>query len=624
MNNCVLAFFLCTQLIATFVDANHDNMRRRQQTIDITDEDDIICTHAVTTAPVKDMSTVLSGYGILFTISSPPYNSMIAQGNTKEMIVSSIGFYVDTTEMNSIVNDVNYEVFTLQGHYADPIRTNGGNGGLPIDKDWDYRGNFTKWEKIASGVLLDAESLISWPGFRYNDWTTAMTKNYFQIPFNEFTPVSIPEDVVQSFYITLKEVGALLYSPMETWEDLHDEQNVIHCGEVTSNNPGRCVGGDGVNIKPTIHIGEGVVSYPFTNVSYFYQPREFMGSIYYEGECLTKPPTTTPSYTTGPSLSMAPSRAPTNVPTVSTLKPTTSPTISLRPTMPYIDRGQYGCHTGISTDGDYKSFKNVTTASYGIVFPIKSNDEDASGVWITTIGFHVKLPLRTTYVLDDSTDGNEVKYEVYALIEDGMYADPNRTVAAGPPVSFDYRHLDFWNKISSGTIHKDDLTFGDYFQIPWVEFVPTYVPPNGGVRSFYVTLDSDALVFLQAKKSQLGNVQKDDNFRSEDYNEAINQHPPMLMYGEGVIGYPLHPSQFLYSPKYYIGKVFYEIDCPTSSPSFSPSNAPSISSKPSISLLPSFSPSNSPTNRPSDKPSASPSASPTDLPRYVHINFLWC
>jgi len=538
-----------------------------------------ICNHALTTEPVQDQST-MSGYGILFTVSSP-YTTTAQINQQQEMIISSLGFYVDTNELASLDDtDVNYEVYTLQGYYADPQRTNGGNGGLPINSTFDYRGDSLEdWEKIATGSF-DSSDLTSWPP---NDWTNA---NYFQIPYSDFESVTLPpssteeeEVIVQSFYITLKEVGALLYSPIETWEDLHDEQRMMHCGATHSitNVPvgDGCVDGNNIKDKPIIHTGERVVSYPMTDVAYFYQPNKFMGTLYYLSECPTSSPTTTPSSSISPSKSL-PTEAPTQSPSKGPLKPTQSPTKSSQPTMSYVYRGENGCDDFISTDRDYESFKSETTSSYGIVFPITSNDDDDDGLMITTLGFHVNL-------LDDSSDSSTVNYEVYVLKSEEIYADPNRTSTG--PVSFDYRgNFDLWDKISTGSIQDKDL-IGDYFQIPFTDFEQTLVPPNGRIRSFYLTLvDSNALVFHTAKKSQLGNVQKDDDYSNK------NKDRPLLRYGEGIIGYPFHKSQFLYSPKNFVGKVFYEIACPSQEPSEAPTFTPSISVAPSSTSSPTAAP----------------------------------
>jgi len=475
--------------------------------------------------------------------------------------------------------------------------------------------------------------LVDWPPYEEGVRGNATKANYFQIPNDEFKPITIPPskitssmsegEGVQSFYITLREVGALLYAPMESWKDLHDEQSVMYCGatstavasndggnvDITSDAPAGCVDGDIINEKPMIQIGEGVVSYPFSNVPYFYQPRQFMGSIYYLNECPTGSPTTMPSVTLIPSFSSAPSHEPTIAETVKpshSLMPTPSPSTSPPPTISYIDIGQNGCHSVITTDREY--VKNENTASYGIVFPIQSDENDDDGVWITCLGFHLNFSAAPS--LFDDSNNNTVNYEVYALVSEGLYADPNRTSSGGAPETFDYRgDFSLWNKISMGAISKENLAStsnynDDYFQIPWAEFEPTFIPPYGGIRSFYLTLsDSGAFVYKELRNQFLGRVQKDDTWKN---NKDDTQYPPELLYGEGVIGYPFHSTSFLYSPKQFVGKVFYERECPSQAPSLAPSLDPSES--------PSLLPSNSPSYQPSNEPSQSPSGSPSLLP----------
>ncbi|KAL7535898.1 hypothetical protein ACHAXR_011572 [Thalassiosira sp. AJA248-18] len=551
------------------------------------------------------------------------------------MVISSLGFFVDTDKLSSIDGDAHYEVYSLQGHYADPNRTNGGNGGLPLNSTWDYRGDTTTyWEKIAEGAI-GIEDLRVWPTPN-EDVNSGRIANYFRIPFGEFKHTQIPssrlasgEESVQSFYITVINAPLLLYAPMESWQDMHDEQNVMYCGDsrtiVSSDGDitiveaaeasAGCVDGVAVDDRPILQIGEGVVSYPFPDVPYFYQPRQFMGSIYYLNECQTDSPSTMPSMTLIPSASMAPSYQPTVVETMPpshSLLPTSLPSISSQPTtLSYIDAGQYGCHSIVSTDRYYESFKNETSWSYGIVFPMRSDKNDGDGLFITTLGFHVNIS--AVPVLLDGGDHNTVTYEVYALIQEGLYADPNRTSAGGPPKTFDHRgDFTLWKQISTGAISQEDLvsTTNDYFQIPWEGFETTFIPPYGGTRSFYLTLDSGALVYKDLKRlNQLGKPNKD-----VFYDTMKQPHPPTLLYGEGVIGYPFRNTPFMYSPKHFIGKVrmsfsakvFYEYECPSASPSAVPSRDPSGS--------PSLLPSNSPSYLPSKKPSPSPSGSPSFIP----------
>jgi len=604
---------------------------------------EIPCLHTITTAPLDDTSSILSAYGILFTISSP-----------REITIASLGFYVDTTQLNNYIigggNKVlRYEVYTLSGYYADPNRTNGVNGGLPFT--WDYRGDAstTNWKMIAEGSVDD---LKVWPPTNNNNGDTTTGKaNYFQIPLEEFQPTSMnSENGVQSFYVTLREVGALLIAPLEDWEDIHDEQLVWHCGSdlallsrsnggdgddsitsvetIGNHGPTGCIPGNynaGDEKQPILQIGEGVVSYPFPSMPYFYQPRKFMGSLYYINQCPTQAPSAIPSTTSIPSWSLVPSYKPTvaeNMGPSNSQMPSFVPKDYTTPTtLSYIDARIDGCHRFISTNRQYALNNDddneaiTISSSFGIVFPIQSNENDDDGVTITSFGFHVDFS-----AIPPSLDGdqvNTVNYEVYVLIANGMYADPNR-VSNGIPETFDHRG-DFskWKSIAMGTIHREELgSNSDYFQIPWSNFEPTFVPPNGGIRSFYVTLDKQsAFVCQDLQRKQLGALQKDDDFKN---NKDLNPHPPMLVYGEGVIGYPFHKASFLFSPKQFVGRVFYQYECPSEAPSMVPSLGPSEGPSTLPSVQPSQEPSEEPSSLPSSSPSMFPSSSPSVNPSVSH------
>ena len=603
------------------------------------------CHHALTTnnpLPILANDTsIVASYGILFTVANPSSPQSVNDGTSNshhEVTISSLGFYVDTPTLSSyfqssnpdldIFPSISYEIYTMNGYYADPTR--GGNnpanvniyngGGLPVNSSWDYRGDLSYWTLVADGSF-GMDDLVVWPkdddGVSLFD-VQFMGANYFQVPFDVFTQTTISNGEggsggVQSFYVTLKEVGALFYSELDNWESMNDAQTVMHCGTTIATED---VGGSGEDSckddvpsnkigAPTIHIGEGVVSYPFYDTSYFYVPRKFLGSIYYFDECPTPPPTQTPTI----ALSAMPTTS---------RNPSSTPTHSTPPsTLSFIDADQYGCHGFISTDRSYDSSVDDESvkASYGIVFPIQSNEGDGDGVWITSLGFHIDFNALAPFAGDDVDIS--VDYEVYALLEYGYYADPNRT-ELGQSRSFDYRgDLSYWEMVSNGTIKEEDLTSfssaqrKDYFQIPWTDFQPTSIAPNGGIRSFYLTLKSGSFISKDLdRKHALGGIQKDDGF--QDKNKDIQQ-PPMLLIGEGVIGYPFRDLLFLYIPKQYIGRVFYEYECPSDMPSISPSHGPTHSASPSlmpsVSTIPSVSP---PSAVPSVWQSPRPSSSKTN------------
>jgi len=524
---------------------------------------EVLCDNAVVTSFSSNTATS-SAYGILFTVSST---------NNERVEITSLGFYVDKNELGS-GDVVTYEVWTRQGHYADPDRTNAGNGGLPLNETFDYRGKFEYWSIVAVGTF---------------NVLNVQKNNFFQVPFDRFTNTFITGGEVQSFYITLKEVSALMQAPLENWENFLDKQLTVHCldnGDGTSS----CRQNDSAGKKqPNIHIGEGVVAYPFYTVPYFYYPKKFMGTIYYIDECSTHSPTVDPTRSLSDTPTFAITATPPATPPTAP-ESTISPTITAAPTPRYFFEVDNRCYWYLSTDALYDVFSNETSASYGMLLPLQSNEEDNNGVFITSIGFHVD------FESIPSNNGGSVSYEVYTLVADGQYADTNRT-----SMKFDYRgNFSYWEKISHGTVSRDKSS--DYFQIPFDNFRPTYIQPNGGVRSFYLTLNAPALVYKELDRRQgIGNKQKDDDYNSNQKRGDT----PTLMIGEVVIGYPFISAEFLYSAKQFVGKIFQGYDCPSSSPSFHPSQVPSQlpSGKPSLSISPSFTP--------SGQPSASPSISPT-------------
>ena len=89
------------------------------------------------------------------------------------------------------------------------------------------------------------------------------------------------------------------------------------------------------------------------------------------------------------------------------------------------------------------------TASHGIVFAIESAESDTVGQSVTSMGFQVDTTLMQSSMF---------QYEVYALIAEGFYADPERGNSIMAELSFDYRgQLDQWSLVASGDIYQDDL-----------------------------------------------------------------------------------------------------------------------------------------------------------------------
>ena len=572
----LLPLFLLAAVINNCLPSIAEQHRRNLQ-----QSEEVLCNNAVATSSLSDASTATtsSAYGVLFTVSS---------SNNERIDITSLGFYVDINELGAR-DFVTYEVWTRQGHYADPDRTNAGSGGLPVNATFDYRGKFEFWDRVAVGTF---------------NQLNLQQGNYFQVPFARFTNTFVTGGEVRSFYVTIKEVGALNQATLKNWEDFGDEQLITHCldnggGTTCQKNTG------GGKKHPIIHIGEGVVSYPFYTEPYFYHPKKFMGSIYFSDECATHSPT---AATVAPTWmpSAKPTAAMTKMPT--TLEPTIAPTTTASPTPRYFFEVDNQCYWFLSTDAQYEVFSNVTSATYGMLLPLQSNGEDNNGVFITSLGFHVDFES-----IPPQNEGS-VSYEVYTLVVSGYYADTNRTA-----MKFDYRgDFSLWKKISHGTVEIHDRN-SDYFQIPFDNFPPTYIPPNGGVRSFYLTLNAPALIYRELDKKQgIGKKQKDD-----DYNRNRKRgDTPTLMIGEIVIGYPFVSAEFLYSAKQFVGNIFQDYECPSQSPSLQPSQVPTRtpSARPSISTEPSKSPSLYPSTSPSISPTTSlpptpaPSDQPTSLP----------
>jgi hypothetical protein len=206
----------------------------------------------------------------------------------------------------------------------------------------------------------------------------------------------------------------------------------------------------------------------------------------------------------------------------------------------------------------------------GIVFAMKSSDDDDNGVTITSLGFHCPEAIV-----------RDVEFEVYALLEDVFYADPERD-SLGVGVSYDYRgrnNMDLWEKISSGKITQSDLKSSettssdaeDFYIIPFSIFTPTQIPPNGGIRSFFINTTlfyGDPLINTGLNEEQL----------LQGYNDP---EAPKLLAGEATTA---SFQNILQKTRSFIGSISYETECATEVPSTSPSREPTLS--PTTSLNP--------------------------------------
>jgi len=223
----------------------------------------------------------------------------------------------------------------------------------------------------------------------------------------------------------------------------------------------------------------------------------------------------------------------------------------------------YTCNLGMSTFQTDDGF----TQGDGIVFAMKSKEDDDNGVKITSFAFNVP-----------AAQSQLVEFQVYSLKEEGYYADPIRdTFNEG--VSYDHRgqlQMDLWEMISSGTIQGSDLS-DDLYVIPFEKFSAKEISPNGGVRSFYI---NTTLLYT----NPMTDMGINDAQPLVGYNDPA---APELLVGEGASGFS--DTKLLYKMRQFVGNFSYETDCATEAPSMSPSISKLTSSPTSM-------PSHSPTD----------------------------
>ena len=177
---------------------------------------------------------------------------------------------------------------------------------------------------------------------------------------------------------------------------------------------------------------------------------------------------------------------------------------------------------------------------------------------ITSLGFFID----SNRVNHDET----LEYEVYALKREGHYIASDRGV--------DYRgeqNLGDWDLLSAGNLSKTDLETDPgvvapglrlFFRIPFAQFVPARVPPNGRLRAFYVATKSSGLIYANPQPATL--VLRPGAGLSVEDSKA-----PQLLVGEGIAMYPMPDLHLYYTEKSFLGKVYYEKECASLAPSVS-------------------------------------------------------
>merc|ERR1712127_54540 len=137
---------------------------------------------------------------------------------------------------------------------------------------------------------------------------------------------------------------------------------------------------------------------------------------------------------------------------------------------------------------------------------------------------------------------------------------------------------------------------------------------NGGLRSFYFATKTRGLIYSNSNDTAL--------FDEMILTSADSTYAPKILVGEGILQYPMpkDPSTqaYYYTPKSFVGTVYYEKECPSLAPSISasPTEPPILPSQlppaqPSLQL------SGQPSSVPSEMPSSIPSSSPTIFTRKI-------
>mmetsp|Transcript_24561 Transcript_24561/g.44096 ORF Transcript_24561/g.44096 Transcript_24561/m.44096 type:complete len:1190 (-) Transcript_24561:157-3726(-) len=277
---------------------------------------DVVDENIMSSSPIMRAS-----FGMVFSLSTPEINetgsdNIFVDDAAPEMEyiqITSISLRVLTPLLNQATS-ANYQVWYRQGDYK--LEDNS-------TQAFDTRGNFDGWTLVADGnsmgsnppedgsestiqieetttnqpdttsqepLLMDSNflsgvfpsdnndykaqpsTLLKDGGMDTLDAGGSRIKTYlYQIPTSIFTPVDIPKYGGKvSFYVTLDK-AKLQYGDADGDEwDTIDVQNEEYDYE---NN-------EDMNVR--IHVGEGVTSYPWTDILAFYNPRRFLGKVWYE------------------------------------------------------------------------------------------------------------------------------------------------------------------------------------------------------------------------------------------------------------------------------------------------------------------------------------------------------
>ena len=123
--------------------------------------------------------------------------------------------------------------------------------------------------------------------------------------------------------------------------------------------------------------------------------------------------------------------------------------------------------------------------AHGMVFAVKTAASDTVGTNVVSMGFHVEPSLMNS---------GRYQYEVYALNNEGYYADPNRGESILADLSYDYRgQIGSWTLVANGDVSENELDVSvstpvSFYWRVWVDFIlgliSWYVPVSTIFDSF--------------------------------------------------------------------------------------------------------------------------------------------
>ena len=318
---------------------------------------------------------------------------------------------------------------------------------------------------------------------------------------------------------------------------------------------------------------------------------------------------------TSPPQSASPTQKPV------TTSPTPIPTESLAPTpYPTVSSAPTECVINNVNSNTILSSAPIVRASYGMIFSISTPPRNSSLEelpWEDDEDEYVNIKSISMRTLSSITSPNTATdYQVY--YRDGNYfsgggldargdltqwtqvanansigsafssgfddqpaliQDTDYTSGVTPSDSNDYEIIESTELSDGGlsTKSSDGQTVKTYlYQIPTYLFTPVPIKKYGGKVSFYVTLDRPSLQYGNAEEGEWDAIDVENaDYDPTDYQTDINLR---VHVGEGVTSNPWTNVPQLYSPRRFLGKIWYEQikDIPCNMHVGAPSMAPSV------------------------------------------------